>query len=260
MGFLKKNKVPTELPDLAISRTQAPTNPLKQPSPATPEPQLPAPKPVSAAPIPPVQPAPPVTAAEPKQLPKPVFYGGGEKHLLEEPKPAPTKPSVEMHHKEIAGEDYLEFSSVPNPNAHANERHEHIRKQFSEVVKEEDPESFFDKVLEDINGEIADLGKLEQWYKEKFLPQDVVSNMRDYWEGNKADMIIKSFGSEYKEKIQEKIKMLQELEADWREIYFKLVKKEEEMKKEERVLKETLSEFVELCKRRNTNNGKKTKA
>ena len=89
--------------------------------------------------------------------------------------------------------------------------------------------------------------------------EDVVSNMRGYWEGNKADIIIESFGAEYKRQINEKVKILRGLEEDWREIYFGLVKKEEEMKKEERELKETLSEFVNLCKRRNGNGKSKKK-
>lgn len=110
--------------------------------------------------------------------------------------------------------------------------------------------SFFDEILEDINGEMSDVGKLEDWYQKKFVDEDVVQNMKGYWGGKKADIIIESFGAEYKRQINEKVKVLQELEEDWREIYFRLVKKEEEMKKEERELKETLSEFVDLCKRR----------
>jgi hypothetical protein len=137
--------------------------------------------------------------------------------------------------------------------------HEEIKKQIDEHLGDDfiKKAGFFDKILEDVNGEIDDLGKLEDWYEKKFLPQNIVSNMRGYWEGNKADILIQSFGAEYKRKINEKIKALQVLEGDWREIYFKLIKKEEEMKNEERELKETLSEFVDLCKRRKHGEEKK---
>jgi len=147
--------------------------------------------------------------------------------------------------KEVAGEHYLEFPNTPSPPS------KDLLSAFPELTSSEmSSSSFFNQVLEDINGEVSDLGKLEDWYKNKFLPQDVVSNMRSYWEENKAGMIIKSFGSEYKQKINEKIKKLQALEEDWRTIYFQLIKKEEDMKREERELKETLSEFVDLCRRR----------
>ncbi len=118
--------------------------------------------------------------------------------------------------------------------------------------------SFFDDILNDINGELPDAEKLEDWYEKKFVREDIVSNMKGYWEGNKADIIIQSFGAEYKRDINDKVRALRELEEDWREIYFKLIKKEEEMKKEERELKETVSEFVNLCKRRN-DDGKERK-
>jgi len=198
MGFLKKNSVPHELPDLALDSSNN----------VNPKPVVETPKEESSIP----------------SVPKTVV----EK-----------KPVVETP-KHVA----------PSPNI---AKHEEIKKQIDEHLGENDfikKAGFFDKILEDVNGEIDDLGKLEDWYEKKFLPQNIVSNMRGYWEGNKADILIQSFGAEYKRKINEKIKALQVLEGDWREIYFKLIKKEEEMKNEERELKETLSEFVGLCKRR----------
>ena len=138
---------------------------------------------------------------------------------------------------------------------------EDIKKQISEHVDKGDEvlkDGFFDKILDDVNEDIGDLGKLGEWYEKKFLQQDVVSDMKGYWEGNKEDILIQSFGAKYKKEINDRIKILQKLEGDWREIYFKLIKKEEEMKKEERELKDTLSEFVGLCKGRK-NDEKKTK-
>jgi len=53
--------------------------------------------------------------------------------------------------------------------------------------------------------EIHDLNKLEKWYNNKFLPEDVISDMRKYWESKKADSIIKVLGKSYQEEISHKI-------------------------------------------------------
>jgi len=117
-------------------------------------------------------------------------------------------------------------------------------------ISEEIEDSFFNKLQEDINNEIANLNQLENWYKNKFLPQDIVSNMRDYWEKQNSGSVIKVIGRNFKEKITEKTENLQQLEREWQEMYFQLIEKEEEIRKEERELKKVLSEFVELCKAR----------
>jgi hypothetical protein len=173
--------------------------------------------------------------------------------IAQTPEPRAETPVLEAPREEIHGEHYLEFE-------HTEGSKQDIKKQISDNVADKsiDP-GFFDQILEDINGEIGDLGHLEEWYNKKFLPQDAVSNMRNYWEDNKAGILIQSFGDEYKKKINEKIKILRELEEDWRVTYFQLVKKESVMKKEERELKETLAEFVELCKTRKGKNEEKPK-
>ncbi len=230
MGFLKKSNVPSELPDLAMdslganaSRTIEP--PIAKPAPISQfvEPQVSAPVPVKNINI---------------------------------------APNLK---KEVAGEDYLTPRDDSNDPDFLNNQtfqkpiHENVKELINEDISHSNDSdknggfpksSFFDDVLEDINGGIADVGKLEDWYEKKFVKEDVVSNMKGYWEGNKADIIIQSFGAEYKRQINDKVRALRELEEDWREIYFRLIKKEEEMKKEERELKETVSEFVSLCKRR----------
>lgn len=209
MGFLKKNKVPGELPDLILGGTN---NYQTQPV---------------------------------KELPQKELFPNKPQKIEDTRAINPVVRNPLSQTQENFSQKVTEYEN------HRMDEFEEIKKKINEgTSKEESQNGFFDKMLQDINGEIQDLGKLEDWYKTKFFPQDVVSNMRNYWEDNKAEMIIRSFGSEFKERINEKIKILQDLEADWREIYFKLMKKEEEMKKEERILKETLSEFVELCKRR----------
>ena len=226
MGFLKKHNAPSELPDLAAD-SLGESAPVEIPPQAT-----------AAVPV-----ADPVLPAAPQPVVQPVVTSTVVAHIPEE--------------KPVAGEDYLEVS-------HEGGLHENIKKNVDESLAGNDADvklpkvNFFDQVLEDINEEVKDVGKLGDWYEKKFMKEDVVGNMRGYWEGNKADIIIESFGAEYKRQINDKVKVLRELEEDWREIYFRLIKKEEEMKKEERELKETLSEFVNLCKRRK-HNGKEKK-
>jgi len=107
---------------------------------------------------------------------------------------------------------------------------------------------FFKNILENVQDEIQDIDELENWYENKFKPGDIVSQMRDYWENQKPDVIVKNFGSNLKKELDEKIEKLHELEKDWKEIYIELIEKEQEIKEEEGSLKETLSEFVKLCK------------
>lgn len=208
MGFLRRVKVPDELPDLAIEDGSVVSSDSKV-----------------------------------KDVKNPDLLSENRKDIIE----APVSEDVTSisSNKAVAGEDYLEFQNK------SVKKIEGGPESFLEMSKADRNQSgFFNQVLENINEEIEDMGKLEDWYKDKFANQDVVSGMKDYWEGNKADMIIRSFGSEYKKRIATKVKRLQELENEWRSIYFQLVKKEEEMKKEEKELKETVSEFVEICKRR----------
>jgi hypothetical protein len=112
--------------------------------------------------------------------------------------------------------------------------------------------SFFNKILVDINSEINDLGKLEDWYENRFIQKDIVADMKDYWEDKKQELVIKSIGKGFRDKINEKISHLQELEKNWQDAYMQLIEKEEELKKEEKELKKVISEFMEMCKRRGT--------
>ncbi len=119
-------------------------------------------------------------------------------------------------------------------------------------------ESFFNEMQDNISKELTNLNKLESWYNEKFLPQDIVSDMRKYWEKQKSGSVIQVLGRNFKERIAEKTTKLQELEKEWQNTYFDLIEKEEEIREQERELKKVLAEFVEICKRRaKTKKGKK---
>jgi len=212
MGFLRRVRVPDELPDLAIEDG----------------------------------------SMIPVTTPSEVWQGKGS---LPQTASIPSTQTTRItSHKEIQGEDFLEFQD------REVQRTGDVPEALLTMAQEDkEREGYFSKVLEDINGEMGDIGNLGDWYNEKFSQQDVVSDMKSYWEENKADMIIRSFGSEYKKKISAKLERLRQLEDEWREIYFGLIKKEEEMKREEKMLKETVSEFVELCKRKKQLNEEETK-
>jgi hypothetical protein len=237
MGFLKKSSAPSELPDLAISDADGSQGIVP------PQSDLP--------PLPAQQEVPVQTQEAPAVVPQ------------RAPPTVVPASAVPQQQREVPGEDYVEVShaeavqNAQNSKPKQAERGPVDTSNIREVLNTALPEThnssrhgFFDQVLDDINEELKDVGQLQNWYEKKFSQENIVSNMKGYWEGNKADVIIESFGAEYKMQINEKIKALQDLEEDWREIYFRLVKKEEEMKKEERELKEILAEFVNLCKRK----------
>ena len=229
MSLLKKDKVPDELPELAL--------------PDAPESRL---KPVATNSVPKQEVEPQIEEKEENvssipDLPK-----------REEPIKLEPEKEIEPESTENKNDDEPEDSPLSKPIENSDINLEDIKSKIAEHQQgSSDTPKFFDKILDDINSGIQDLGKLEDWYKNKFSSQDIVSNMKGYWEGNKADIIIQSFGAGYKKKIGENIKNLQALEEDWRVIYFQLIKKEEEMKAVEQELKSTLAEFVDLCKRRN---------
>jgi len=128
-----------------------------------------------------------------------------------------------------------------------------IQPQNSVVQKESrdfQTKGFFDELQNDFYKEIHDLDDLENWYEKKFLPQDVVSNMKNYWESQKSTSVLQVLGKNFKQRINEKTSNLQKFEKEWQNSYFDLIEKEEEIRKEEADLKKILSEFVEICKRK----------
>jgi hypothetical protein len=119
-------------------------------------------------------------------------------------------------------------------------------------------EGFFSKFENNLSKEIGDLDQLESWYKQKFLARDIVSDMRNYWEGQKNNSVIKILGRNFQERISERTEKLQELEKEWQNVYFDLIEKEEEIREQEKELKKLLSEFVEVCKRRKKSDDEKS--
>ncbi len=70
--------------------------------------------------------------------------------------------------------------------------------------------------------------------------------MKEYWEKQKDTFITETVEKEFKQKINEKMNRLQKLEAEWQQIYIELIKKEEEMKKEEKKIKKIIKDFSQI--------------
>jgi hypothetical protein len=132
----------------------------------------------------------------------------------------------------------------------SREIQEKMKSLQSEKIKVDNEKAFFTTILNDINNELNNGKTIEEWYKNEFLPKDIVNEMKDYWGSQKKEIVIKSLGKNFKEKIETKIEQLKNMESEWQTIYFELIKKEEEIKKEENELKKIISEFVEMCNRR----------
>ena len=126
--------------------------------------------------------------------------------------------------------------------------------EVKEIVNSNTPtKSFFDELNDKLVEELGDLSKLEEWYENKFLPQDILSNMRKYWEKQKTEAILDKVGRDFQEKIAFKISKLQELEKVWQSVYFELIEKEHEIKEQEEELKTLLKDLVQVCKDKRKN-------
>jgi len=155
-------------------------------------------------------------------------------------KPLPKKTIV---HSSDEQKDKPEFTELPNS----------ISKEIEEIKKAkfssaENEKGYFKEILKSVSGEIGDLNKLDSWYKNKFLPGDIVSQMRDYWEKQQPGILLNNISGDLKINLLEKTNKLDQLEKEWQEIYFKLLSKEEEIRKEEKELKDSLSEFMNVFK------------
>lgn len=121
-----------------------------------------------------------------------------------------------------------------------------ITKRRTEHKSSSEDEGFFKDVIKNAIEETEDLEKLNSWYKKKFEPQDIVHQLRDYWENQKPEILLKKVGKDVKEKILAKTEMLDQLEKDWQEIYFQLLEKENEIRSQEKEIKSLLSELIQV--------------
>ncbi len=151
--------------------------------------------------------------------------------------------SEEKKFKPLPTKDFSSLVQQPNQPASAE------KPQQPSTELTDDEKGFFKDLIKNIMNEVENLDKLDSWYRNKFFPEDIVSQMREYWEKQSPEVILKSIGSDIKAKLMEKIDRLHQLEKEWQTIYFNLLAKEEEIRKEERELKESLSEIINLFKK-----------
>lgn len=136
-------------------------------------------------------------------------------------------------------------SASPSSSAPTHQ-HAHAQSQGSPV---EDEPGYFKELVKSVTTETKDLDKLETWYKNKFLPGDMVFQMREYWQKQQPELLLKNVSGDLKNRLMEKTNHLHSLEKEWQDIYFQLMSKEEEIRKEEKELKGSLSEFIELFRK-----------
>jgi len=210
-------QVPEEPPSPPVS-----IEPASRPEPPQPEP-----------PSPPIQPI-----SHPEPHPEPMSI---------HPEPIP-HPEPAMDVRELEKEIRSEKQAISRQRISEPVRNVSPTESASKKKKLEIEESFFKDLEADINKEMKNLDKLENWHRNKFLPTDVVADMKDYWAGQKQGSFARLIGRNFKERIYERTVRLQQLEKDWQNIYFDLVEKEEDIRNEEKELKKLLSEFVKLAK------------
>ena len=104
-------------------------------------------------------------------------------------------------------------------------------------------------MISNLMQESKNIEKVESFYNNRFMAGDIVNQMRNYWEEQKPELLLKNVGKDLKEKILSKSNKLHKLEHEWQDIYFALTSKEEEIRGEEKELKEIISEFISVCKK-----------
>ncbi|NCN86644.1 hypothetical protein GW932_02330 [archaeon] len=108
--------------------------------------------------------------------------------------------------------------------------------------------SFFDEFQDKLDESNLDISSLEEWYNQKFLSRNILSDMKTYWEKQKKVDVLDFLSNDIQTKISEKVKILKDLEKGWQVTYFELIEKEEEIKDVEEELKGMIQEFMKICK------------
>lgn len=129
---------------------------------------------------------------------------------------------------------------------------------YADVKAEESPEDeqieegetgFFKEIMGSLVKDTKNIEKIESFYNNRFMTEDIVSQMRNYWENKKPELLMKNVGKNLKDKIAVKTEELHKLEHEWQDIYFALLSKEDQIRSEEKELKEDINEFMTVCKK-----------
>jgi len=137
-----------------------------------------------------------------------------------------------------------------NENQNKEKSIEKIDETSVKSYKLDPKKSFFNALLVDLEKKETDIAKLNEWYNTRFPQGNALEEMKEYWKEKKDEIILENIGKELKDKIDLHMKQLQKLEEEWQKIYFDLISKEDEMKNQEKRLKEVINEFTEVFKKR----------
>jgi hypothetical protein len=225
----KKSSPPEELPDLAIDELkkdmeEAVSGKLKE--------EVPAPE---------------TNAPVTQETPQPE----------ETPTTEPTQEEKTAQEAEPVQEEQVQDEQSSQEEASAEEpaQEEETEEEAVKGYKLDPNKSFFNNLLNELNERETDISKLNQWYKTRFPKGNALEEMKGYWQEKKDELILESVGKELKAKLDVQMKKLQRLEGEWQKIYFDLVTKEEEMKKQEKKLKEIVKEFTAVFRKKNNTKG-----
>lgn len=167
------------------------------------------------------------------------------------PLPPPSPSYEEKRFKPLPTDNFASFPPIPQENKQKIPSYEiTTNSQYKENINDQ---GFFANIIKDLTQESNNIDKLDQWYNNKFLPGDLVNQMREYWENQSPEVVFNSLGGELKKELMDKTNQLSNLEREWQEIYFKLMSKEEEIRNEEKDLKETLAKLIKIYKRSSKN-------
>jgi hypothetical protein len=180
-----------------------------------------------------------------------------EKAEEKTPKPEEKKEEIpkseEIPLEEETEQDKInqdEKEKVEEIIAETESKEEEKPKEKISIDKVNLEKSFFNPLLAELKKENFDPAKINAWYQQRFSEKGAIEEMKKYWEKQKDEFITETIEKEFRERINERMIYLQKLEAEWQEMYINLVKKEEEMKKEEKSIRKIIKEFSEVIKRK----------
>ncbi len=107
----------------------------------------------------------------------------------------------------------------------------------------------FEFNLKNVADESRSVERLNAWYENKFLSEDIVTQMKDYWEKQKDSILPKNISDNIRSQLVDSTDKLHSLEKEWQEIYFNLLSKVDEIREEEKNLKQPLGGVLEGYKR-----------
>lgn len=124
---------------------------------------------------------------------------------------------------------------------------ENLIKQF---VSTQDEEGFFKDLMKNITSDLSNIDHIDSLYKKKLQGEDIVQQMRNYWEKQKPELALRNMNNELVTQLKEKTENLHSLEKEWQQIYLSLIEKEEQMREDEKELKKMLAEFIDNYKKK----------